>query len=170
MRQLRLQVFLPVALLGLAGIGFSVLTSRPASEAAPLPVPARHEAPASRPEPATKPNKPAKQHEPAKPAAEQRTALERALAAHKIVVLAFYAPQGSVDDAVIREARAGALDAGAGFLAVNVTRNGDVSQPATQYDVFEAPAVLVFRSSKVVARFDSYADRETIAQAVVNAL
>jgi hypothetical protein len=56
---------------------------------------------------------------------------------------------------------------------VNVKANGQVSELAARYDVLEAPAVLVFvrgRSPKLAARFDRFADRETIAQAVDNAL
>jgi hypothetical protein len=54
-----------------------------------------------------------------------------------------------------------------------VKANGQVSELAERYDVLEAPAVLVFvrgRSPKLAARFDRFADRETIAQAVENAL
>jgi hypothetical protein len=86
-----------------------------------------------------------------------------------MLVVVFYAPGGSLDDTIIREARAGALSTHAGFLALNVTRNGAVTGPAKQYDVYEAPAILVFRGRHVVSRFDTYADRETVAQAIVNA-
>ena len=56
-------------------------------------------------------------------------------------------------------------------LPVSVARNREVSGLAGAHEVKEAPAVLVFtRGPKLVARFDRVADRETIAQAVQNAL
>jgi hypothetical protein len=70
----------------------------------------------------------------------------------------------------VREARAGAAAADGGFLAVDVGKEGDVAGLAAEYEVLGAPTVLVLaRAGAVRSRFDSYVDRETVAQAVTNA-
>jgi hypothetical protein len=85
-------------------------------------------------------------------------------------VVVFYTPQGGVDNVAIREARAGALAVDAGFLSVNVKRNGEVEELAEEFGVTSSPAVLVFvRGPKVASQF-GYADRETVSQAVADAL
>ena len=50
-------------------------------------------------------------------------ALQWQLAQHKIVVVSIYDPQSDVDAISVAEAHAGAVDAGAGFLLVNVLDN-----------------------------------------------
>jgi hypothetical protein len=174
-QQLRLRVLLPVAVLGLLGAGFGAYaTGRPATpEALPLPptgssatdtgaaetgaaetVPTTTEAapPAPAPEP------------------QPKTQLEQALAKHRIVVVVFHTPDADLDATAVREARAGALAAGAGFLAVDVSREGAVAKLALEYEVLEAPTVLVLtRRSGVRSAFDGYVDRDTVAQAVTNA-
>jgi hypothetical protein len=169
-QQLRLRVLLPVAVLGLLGAGFGAwATGRPAS-AEPLPPPPATTTQAAKPDkPAKKKSKPAAKK--AKPsAAPERSALEQALRRERVVVVAFYTPRSAVDSAAIREARAGALALGAGFLSVNVKRNRDVEKLAAEYGVVHAPGVLVFvRGPKVASQF-GYADRGTVAQAVANAL
>lgn len=98
-------------------------------------------------------------------------ALEWMLFAKRAVVVLFYTPNAGLDGTLVMEARAAALSVDAGFLPVNVARNREVSGLAGAHEVKEAPAVLVFtRGPKPVARFDRVADRETIAQAVQNAL
>ena len=70
-----------------------------------------------------------------------------------------------------REARAGALDADVGFLAVDVSNADAVAKLAIHFDVREAPALLVFqRGPKIATRIDGFADRETVAQAAEHAL
>ena len=99
--------------------------------------------------------------------------LEWALYFKRAAVVLFYTPESGLDGTTVLETRSAALDTGAAFLPVNVKANGRVSELAERYDVLEAPAVLVFvrgRSPKLAARFDRFADRETIAQAVDNAL
>jgi hypothetical protein len=102
-----------------------------------------------------------------------RVALEWALYFERSAVVLFYTPASGLDGTTVLETRSAALDTGAAFLPVNVKANGQVSELAERYDVLEAPAVLVFvrgRSPKLAARFDRFADRQTIAQAVENAL
>lgn len=175
-QQLRLRVILPVAVLGLLGAGFGAFAYGKPPEAVPVPPGTTQ---AEKPEPPAKAKskgkkatrKPAAGKPAKRPAAPSRTALERALRAQRAVVVVFRTPGGGVDTVAVREARAGAIAAGAGFLAVNVARNAAVSDLARRYEVREAPAVLVFlRGPKVAAHFDGYADRDTVAQAVSNAL
>jgi hypothetical protein len=87
----------------------------------------------------------------------------------KVVVL-FYKPDASYDAIQTREARAGALAAHAGFVAVDVTKNREVAQLAQGYDVLESPTVLIFvRPLKLKARIEGLYDRTVIMQAVRNA-
>jgi hypothetical protein len=103
--------------------------------------------------------------------ASKSAALEWALVEESALVVLFYTPASGLDGTTVLEARSAALSVGAGFLAVNVKRNDAVAELAEEYEVVEAPVVLVFvRGPKLAARFDRFADRETIAQAVENAL
>jgi hypothetical protein len=87
----------------------------------------------------------------------------------KVVVL-FYKPDASYDAIQTREARAGALAAHAGFVAVDVSKNREVAQLAAGYDVLESPTVLIFaRPLKLKARIVGLYDRTSVLQAVRNA-
>lgn len=87
----------------------------------------------------------------------------------KVVVL-FYEPGASYDAIQTREARAGALLAHAGFVSVNVSKNREVGQLASQYNVLESPTVLIFtRGHNLKARIEGFYDRTAIVQAVKNA-
>jgi hypothetical protein len=87
----------------------------------------------------------------------------------KVVVL-FYEPGASYDAIQTREARAGALLAHAGFVSVNVSKNGEVGQLAQQYNVLESPTVLIFtRGYTLKARLEGFYDRTAVVQAVKNA-
>lgn len=102
------------------------------------------------------------------PAAE---ALEWDLYFKPAAVVLFYTPHAGLDGASVLEARSAALSVGAAFLTVNVASNEAVTELAEAHDVLEAPTVLVFtRGPRLAARFDRLVDRETIAQAVENAL
>ena len=105
-------------------------------------------------------------------------ALARALASHAVVVVSLYAPRSSVDAMATDEARHGAALAGAGFVAFNVADEKVVS-PLTSLltgaqtaadRVLDGPAVLVFQRPRTLfVRFNGFADRDTVAQAVANA-
>ncbi len=171
-QQLRLRVLLPVALLGLLGAGFGAYATGGPASAEPLPPgPAATTTEAAKPDKrAKKKGKPAEKKKANPSAAPERSALERALRRDRAVVVVFYTPGSAVDSAAIREARAGALALDAGFLSVNVKRNRQVEKLAVEYGVLHAPGVLVVvRGPKVASQF-GYADRETVAQAVANAL
>jgi hypothetical protein len=174
--QLRLQVLLPVAILGILGLGvgaFATTRSGPATSDADA-IAARIAAKQR----AAEPEKPKKQKktnpnpnpDPGTQPGPKTTLLQDALQKHAVVVVLFYAPGDDYDTIQTRETRAGALAAHAGFLALDVTQNARVSAIATQYEVREAPATLVFkRGPKLVFRAEGYMDREAIAQAVANA-
>jgi len=101
-----------------------------------------------------------------------------ALQANPVVVVALYSPHSSVDGVAREEARQGADMSGAAFVALNIADN-KVAAPltallsggATAADrVLDDPAVLVFKQPKTLfVRFNGYTDRDTVAQAAVNA-
>ena len=70
----------------------------------------------------------------------------------------------------MREARAGAEQAGSSFVRVDV-RKDEVASLNALYGVQQDPAVLVLRppAGSLVVRLDGFADRETVAQAALNA-
>jgi hypothetical protein len=104
--------------------------------------------------------------------------LALALRTNPIVIVSLYAPKSSVDQVALAEARQGASNAGAGFVALNVA-DERVAAPltslltggATAADrVLDDPAVLVFQSPRTLfVRLNGYNDRETVAQAATNA-
>jgi hypothetical protein len=165
--QLRLQVLLPVAVLGVLGLGvgaFATTRTAPATNDADA-IAARIAAKQQ----AEKPNKPKKQ-KPTKRPAPEATPLQNALRKHGVVVVLFYAPGDDYDTIQTRETRAGALAANAGFLALDVTKNARVSALVAAHDVRDAPATLIFRRGpRVLYRVAGYMDREAIAQAAANA-
>ncbi len=145
--------------------------------------------------PAAKPAKPAKpaQKKPlaAKPKAAPKpkrtpavidgmpAALALALRADTVAVVALYAPGSSVDELARAEAEAGAKDAGVAFVSLDVS-NERVAAPLTSLltggasaadRVLDDPAVLVFTRPKTLyVRLSGWNDRDTVAQAVENAL
>jgi hypothetical protein len=96
--------------------------------------------------------------------------LARQLKRHRVVVAVLYTPGSAVDLLSVAEARAGAGDVHAGFVAIDVTDTRSIALLASRYDVRDAPAVLVFaRWRGPVNVIVGYADRETVAQAAENA-
>lgn len=96
--------------------------------------------------------------------------LEWMLLRYRTVVVVFYAPKSKVDDEAVIEARAGALESGAGFVAVNVKREAQVAALSIGYEVLDTPTVLVFvRGPKLKSHFSGIVDRFLVAQAVTNA-
>jgi len=158
--QLRLQVVLPIAVLGLLGLGIGAFAfGKPPAAADPDAVAANI---ANRNATTTQ------AAQPAQPKPKPKTPLERALVKYKAVVVLFYTPAASLDTLQTREARAGAQAAGAGFLALDVSRDKKTAALATSYDVRDAPAILVFaRGPRVAVRLDGYADRDTIEEAAL---
>jgi hypothetical protein len=166
------------------GAGFLLMSrGQPSSEAAEhtvIPLSQRKGAKPAKPKakpnrPARKPKakpKPAPKPKP-KPAATDDGlpgALSAALARNRVVVVSLYAPDVELDDLAMQEAKAGAAEAGAGFVALNVL-NESQSRPLTkELGVLEDPAVLVFRRpGELVVRFSGFADKQTVLQAARNA-
>ena len=106
-------------------------------------------------------------------------ALALALRADTVAVVALYAPGSSVDELARAEAEAGAKDAGVAFVSLDVS-NERVAAPLTSLltggasaadRVLDDPAVLVFTRPKTLyVRLSGWNDRDTVAQAVENAL
>jgi hypothetical protein len=189
-QQLRLRVLLPVAVLGLLGAGFGAFAmgGPAAPESIPVPRPtssaaadtgatdtgatdtgASDAAPPTTTAPAPAPPPTTEAAPPTEPAEEQ-SALARKLKESSVVVVVFHTPGADLDAAAVREARAGANQAGAGYLAVDVTKEGEVAALAAEYDVLGAPTVLVVvRGGEVKSRFDGIVDRTIVAQAATNA-
>ena len=91
-----------------------------------------------------------------------------ALGKHDVVV-SLFDPQARVDQISLAEASAGAKAAHAGFVPLNVLRQRQAGPLMQQLGVLPDPAVLVYRRpGDLVARFDGFADRDTVAQAVVD--
>jgi len=182
-QQLRLRVLVPVAVLGLLGAGFGAFamggpaapesipvhpTSSAAVDTGATDTGATDTAPTTT-APTTTETEPAPT--PTTPEPEKQTPLEKQLAAHRVVVIVFHTPGTDLDAHAVREARAGAAAANAGYLAVDVTKESAVEGLAAEYEVLEAPTVLVIvRGGELRSRFAGVADRLTVAQAVTNAL
>jgi hypothetical protein len=126
-----------------------------------------------------KPNKPAAKTRAAKKPAVQNPpavdddlpgSLSAELSVHRVVVVSLYAPNVDLDDMAMREARAGALSADVGFVALDVTNEREARPLTKEFGVLEDPAVLVFRRpGELVVRFSGFADKQTVAQAATNA-
>ena len=130
--------------------------------------PAKPKAVATKPKPKRVAPKPAKK--PIALVAGLPPDLADALRKHELVVVALVDPQAAVDEISRAEASAGATVAHAGFVALDVLQQRDAGPLMRQLGVLPDPAVLVYRRpGKLVARFDGFADRDTVAQAVVNA-
>lgn len=93
-----------------------------------------------------------------------------ALRTHDVVVVSLFDPQARVDRISLAEASAGAKAAHAGFVPLDVLRQRQAGPLLRQLGVIPDPAVLVYRRpGDIVARFDGFADRDTVAQAAANA-
>jgi hypothetical protein len=96
--------------------------------------------------------------------------LSRALAKHPVTVVALYDPSADLDGMALAEARAGAAEVKAGFLAINVFNEPQVRPLAQLLGVLNSPSVLVYkRPSTLFLRIDGFSDRQTVAQAAANA-
>jgi hypothetical protein len=171
------QMRIVVALAGLAALGLAAFTlmGRPsgASEATVVAIKPLHPvrkavAHATPVKPRAKPKKPAPKPVELLPGLTPEVAA--ALRTHDVVVVSLFDPQARVDQISLAEASAGAKAAHAGFVPLDVLRQGQAGQLVRQLGVLPDPAVLVYRRpGAIVARFDGFADRDTVAQAVANA-
>ncbi len=98
------------------------------------------------------------------------TALASALTKHRVVVVSLHVPNVELDEMAMLEARAGAVSAGAGFVALDVSKERDARPLTKLLGVLEDPAVLIFRRPDVlVIQFAGFADQQTVFQAARNA-
>jgi hypothetical protein len=95
--------------------------------------------------------------------------VHRALRRHSVVVVVVYMPGASVDRVVRREARAAAIQTGAGLVAVSATSERLVQPLVAKTGVLPDPAVLVVTRPDVVVKTLGVTDRQAVAQAVVQA-
>jgi hypothetical protein len=117
---------------------------------------ARHPTAAPKPKPAAPPN-------------ELPIAVRKALAANRVVVVALYDPTAKIDGAALAEAKAGAKLGGVAFVPIDVRRKA-VDSLNARYGAVHDPAVLVLRPpGSLVVRIDGFADKDTVAQAALNA-
>jgi hypothetical protein len=131
------------------------------------PVTHPHATAAAAPRHATVPPK-AKPAVPA-PANDLPGAIRNALAANRVVVVALYDPAAKIDGAALAEAKAGARLGDVAYVPINV-RTHAVDSLNARYGAVQDPAVLVLRPpGSLVVRIDGFADKDTVAQAALNA-
>jgi hypothetical protein len=97
------------------------------------------------------------------------TAVDRAFRQHRVVVLVVYMPGAAVDAIVRKEARAGAIAAGAGYVPVSALNKPRATQVVAKTGVLPDPAIVILRRPGIVTTTLGVTDRETVAQAVVQA-
>ena len=164
------------ALVAVGIAAFLFLVVRPGSGAETVASPT----PVTRPAPVTKPAAPSKPRTsvPQTPASRSTTVqtpsgfpvpVHRALRRNRVVVVAVYMPGAGVDLQVRAAARAGARDAGAGFVALSALSERLVRPLVAKTGVLPDPAVVILKRPGIVTATLSVTDRETIAQAVVQA-
>ena len=97
-------------------------------------------------------------------------AIATALGRHQTVVVSLYNPYSEVDGIAFAEARAGARNAGVGFVPLNVLSEAQVGKLTQMLGLLPDPGLLVYiRPGTLVARIGGFADKETVAQAAQNA-
>jgi hypothetical protein len=93
---------------------------------------------------------------------------------HRVVVVSVFDPQDKTDAVSYAEARAGAADAGAGFLGVSVLDDsvtGPLTAALPDQSLLPVPGLLVYRRPGVlVQRIDGFEDRAGVAQLAAGAL
>jgi hypothetical protein len=134
---------------------------------------AKARAPVAKAKPAAVPLAKPKPAEPAAPAVDANglpRVLSTALADNRVVVVGLHDPDSALDRMALAEARAGALAAGAGFVAINVFAEAQSRPLLELLGALENPGILVYRRPDVLfARMSGFADSETVAQAAANA-
>jgi hypothetical protein len=96
-------------------------------------------------------------------------AVATSLADHAVAVISIVSSGSAVSRKALVEARAGARASHAGFVAFNISREGQAQRVAA-LGVLEDPAVFVYRRpGRLSAQLQGFVDRQTVAQAVDNA-
>lgn len=136
----------------------SVVSTPPAARTARAPA---TPAPKLKPKPQPHKSKPVLVLDPGLPAVV-RTALEK----RAVAVVAIYSSKNATDRSVLAEARAGAHEVHASFVAANILHESIAVGVETWSGSPDAPAVLVVRRpGKIVFAIHGLTDRATVAQA-----
>jgi hypothetical protein len=169
-----IRIFAFVGLLVAVGIAaFFFLIARPGGGAetvatTPVTTPAPVTKPAPKPR-VTAPQRPASRAANVQTKSGFPVPVHRALARNRVVVVVVYMPGAGVDREVRAAARAGALSAGGGFVAISALSERLVRPLVAKTGVLPDPAVVVVKRPDVVTTTLSVTDRETVAQAVAQA-
>ena len=91
------------------------------------------------------------------------------LRVHRVVIVTVYVPGASVDAYVRGEAQAAAGTTRAGYAGVSTESETALGRLVAKTGVLPDPAVVIMKRPGVVATTLGVADRDTIAQAVVQA-
>ena len=159
-------VALTAAFAALMLVRSGVLGGSSPESAAPVAAPAA--TPAS---PATKATTPATKQ---KPKLTLLTGLPQpvahALRYSRVVVVSLYSGPAKSDRPSVTEARMGARNAGAGFVAMNLIDNRKAAALAPFVGSVSSPTMIVVRRpGRIVARFEGTVDSAIVAQAAHNA-
>lgn len=94
----------------------------------------------------------------------------RALDSRSVVVVSLTTPRGADEQIASAEAKAGAAEAKAGYVAIDVFHQRPGTTILRKIGVVDTPATLVIkRSGAIVSDFPGFVDRDVIAQAVADA-
>lgn len=99
--------------------------------------------------------------------------LVAALRSHDVVVVSLWGSGGKIDALARDEAAAGAKAAGVGFVAINVLERPREAEALTLKvgTVLRAPGILLYtRPDALTNQLDGFRDRDTVAQAALDAL
>ncbi len=100
--------------------------------------------------------------------------IEDALHSHRVVVVSVFDPQSGTDAISYAEARAGAEEAGAGFVGVSLldsTAAGALTSLLPGGGLLPSPGVLIYRRpDTLVQLMGGFNDRDVVAQAAAESL
>ena len=147
------------------------LPTKPAAKPKPAAAKPKAKPVAAKPKPVQKPAKPVRAPLIAANGLPYRVV--STLRRENVVVLALWGSGGKIDRLALDEAAAGAAAAGVGFVPLNVLQSNREAEALTLKlgVVLRAPTVLFFTGSGDLAlRLDGFRDRETVAQAALDAL
>jgi hypothetical protein len=95
--------------------------------------------------------------------------IDSALKKHAVVIVSVFDPESSTDAISYAEAKAGANDAGVGFVGVSLLDNpiaAALTSALPSGGLLPAPGVLIYRRpGTLVQRIDGFTDRDVVAQA-----
>lgn len=189
-----IKIFVLVAVIaGVGGAAMLMMKPKPAAAppvvANPIPAAPTKTTPTRRPSPnttakaraatqygtpAAKPVKHAKKTPAAVAANGLPTTIEEAFRHHRIVVVSVFDPQSATDAISYAEAKAGASEAGAGFVGVSLLDNrvaAALTSALPGGGLLPAPGVLLYRRpGTLVGRLDGFTDRDVVAQAAASSV